>query len=67
MLRQNSLHITNLIIIIVKKIYHLERHLNDSTVNFCEPLGPQHTYYYLVVIIVAEKKMQEREIKFTLN
>ena len=55
------------IIIIIVRILPPWQYLNDSTVNFCKPRGPQYTYYYIVVIIVAGKKMQEREIKYTFN
>ena len=54
-----------IIIIIIVTILHRGRYLNYSTVDFCNPRGPQHTYYYIVVIIVAGKKMHEREMKYT--
>ena len=50
-------------IIIIVRILPPWTIFQRSTVNFCKPRGPQHTYYYIVVIIVAGKKMQEREMK----
>ena len=49
-----------IIIIIVRILPPRGRYINDSTVNFCKPIGPRHTYYHTVVIIVAGKKIQER-------
>ena len=49
---QLTLRIIIIIIIIIVRVYHRRRCLKDSTVNFCKPQGPQHTYYYLDVIIV---------------
>ena len=56
-----------IIIIIIVRILPSWTIFQYSTVNFCKPRGPQHTYYYIVVIIVAGKWTQEREMKYTFN